>query len=247
MNIDLMQVNLEIMTTVELRKLAGQVGVKGMSSGRKADLLDKLYQMKVEIDNQRQAEQKPVVTPESKPAKATGKKRCAVCEIRPASPLTAEGMTCELCYEEAGWENAHSDHGHDDIDTYSLENTHFTEQAEVDAYIAETKQEMESCWICQPSLNKASGAKVRVGTPRLGMTFNVTIKADGATKATEVKALLKARGLSGAKITETDGGVMLELSKAGIVCVWSDSGKRIVTQVNGKNVRNVSEILQKLV
>jgi hypothetical protein len=242
MNIDLMQVNLENMTTVELRKLAGQVGVKGMSSGRKADLLDKLYQMKVEIDNQRQA----VVTPESKPAKSTGKKRCAVCEIRPASPLTAEGQTCELCYEEAGWENAHSDHGHDDIDTYSLENTHFTEQAEVDAYIAETKQEMESCWICQPSLNKASGAKVRVGTPRLGMTFNVTIKADGATKATEVKALLKARGLSGAKITETDGGVMLELSKAGIVCVWSDSGKRIVTQVDGKNVRNVSEILQKL-
>jgi hypothetical protein len=244
MNIDLMQVNLENMTTVELRKLAGQVGIKGMSSGRKADLLDKLYQMKVEIDNQRQA----VVNPEPKAPKGRAtKKRCAVCEIRPASPLTAEGQTCELCYEEAGWENAHSDHGHDDIDTYSLENTHFTEQAEVDAYIAETKQEMESCWICQPSLNKASGAKVRVGTPRLGMTFNVTIKADGATKATEVKALLKARGLSGAKITETDGGVMLELSKAGIVCVWSDSGKRIVTQVNGKNVRNVSEILQKLV
>lgn len=223
--------NLNDMKTVELRKLAGSLGIKGMSSARKEQLIP--------VIEAKQAEAAPK-------AKSPKSKRCAVCEIRPAHPSTAEGMTCIPCYDEAGWENAHSDHGHNDIDTYTVDNTHFNEQAEVDAYIAETKREMEECWICQPSLNKATGAKERVGTARLGMKFNVTIKADGATKAAEVTALLKARGLSGAKVTDTRDGVMLELPKAGIVCVWSASGKRIVTQVNGKNVRNVSEILQKL-
>jgi hypothetical protein len=99
----------------------------------------------------------------------TTNRKCEICNTRPVgNEAKAEGFKyCDPCYTEANWENTHSDYGHDDIDTYSLENTTFKVQAEVDRYISDTKVEMASCWICHPELNEATAAYTpRTGTPR---------------------------------------------------------------------------------
>lgn len=90
---------------------------------------------------------------------------CFDCGTRPQ--ISGDSVLCEPCDEYAGWENAHSDHGHDDIDTYSLENTHFTTQAQVDAYIEYTKADMTMCPVCHPELD------TRSDTPRTGHTNTV--------------------------------------------------------------------------
>lgn len=80
------------------------------------------------------------------------RKLCTECGTRPQVPGDVE--LCSVCSDFAEWENSHSDHGHGDIDTYSLENTIYTDQADVDAYIAETKIEMVNCPVCHPELDK---------------------------------------------------------------------------------------------
>lgn len=79
------------------------------------------------------------------------RKVCIDCGLRPQVSGNIE--LCTGCDEYAGWENTHSDSGHYDIDTYSLENTTFSRQVEVDNYIADTKIEMESCPVCHPELD----------------------------------------------------------------------------------------------
>lgn len=57
---------------------------------------------------------------------------------------------CNYCFEEGGWENTHSDAGHNKIDL-----TNMTEAE---------RQETLGCWICFPELNLAQ-RPARVGQP----------------------------------------------------------------------------------
>lgn len=41
------------------------------------------------------------------------RKMCHYCQMRPATNLLDSGI-CEPCYDYQGWENAHSDEGHDE-------------------------------------------------------------------------------------------------------------------------------------
>lgn len=73
-------------------------------------------------------------------------KLCNVCNIRKvgtkgSDPLSAKlaGM-CGLCMDEGGWENTHSDEGHEE------------------ATIA-TPELTNGCWICHPELNEAANWK----------------------------------------------------------------------------------------
>lgn len=80
------------------------------------------------------------------------KKLCDICGIRNAVSTSVNNGTdgmCVPCYDEAGWENTHSDGAHDDIAAGTYEN--------VDEAVY-----MESCWICHPELNKAK-APAKVG------------------------------------------------------------------------------------
>jgi hypothetical protein len=97
------------------------------------------------------------------------RKLCTVCEIRTQYTGAAGGETaprlsdmCNPCYAEGGWENTHSDGGHDQI----LAGTHTTD----DAY---TISDMEFCWICHPELNLAKVA------PKAGHT-NTAAKTRGS-------------------------------------------------------------------
>lgn len=84
--------------------------------------------------------------------------------------LTAAGLDlCGPCYEEAGWENAHSDHGHTAItatpegeypEAWGVPAAH--KLAGDLAYVAEIREDMKACWICHPELNAAQKAH----TPR---------------------------------------------------------------------------------
>lgn len=91
------------------------------------------------------------------------RKLCTVCNTRtqytgpgddPAPRLTE---MCNPCYTEGGWENTHSDGGHDAI--------------KAGTFVADnhTAMDMQICWICNPEMNLAQ----KVTTPRTGHTNTV--------------------------------------------------------------------------
>lgn len=106
--------------------------------------------------------------------KTTARKLCSICVAlkrptpRPVAPKhqrDEQGMSgdmdyCVPCFVEAGWENEHSDDGHEDIDTYTVAGTIFQTQDELDDYVAQTKKRMEECWLCHPALNQATAEYV---------------------------------------------------------------------------------------
>lgn len=94
------------------------------------------------------------------------RKDCNTCGIRKGTTANGKDFAdmCDPCYEEAGWENTHSDGDHDSIIAGTVAygmTTHKTKEA----FEAWLKEEREGCWICFPELNlakkpaKASGAR----------------------------------------------------------------------------------------
>lgn len=74
-------------------------------------------------------------------------KMCNVCNKRrgktgsKGTETSPHADMCNYCWEEGGWENTHSDAGHEHIDLANM--------TEAD------KQETSGCWICWPELNLA--------------------------------------------------------------------------------------------
>jgi hypothetical protein len=100
--------NLTAMKTVELRKLAGSIGIKGMSSARKGDLIPAI------IASAAKAERTENGTVKGK--------LCAECGEKPVDRKTqgADSTMCDDCFEYAGWENTHSDEDHQGTDNLAL-------------------------------------------------------------------------------------------------------------------------------
>jgi hypothetical protein len=81
-------------------------------------------------------------------------KLCNVCEKRRVGttgedPVSAKhsGM-CGLCYDEGGWENTHTDRGHESFRT---------EDGTIDLTLAdEDGTPLKHCWICNPAANEAA-------------------------------------------------------------------------------------------
>jgi hypothetical protein len=182
----------------------------------------------------------------------TTTKRCVSCNLRPqmtrSNPNFSHGTeSCEPCDTLGGWENAHSDAGHDDIDSYTVENTTFKTKAEVKAYIAETKREMESCWVCHPELDQTrKDYTPRTGTSRKGMKLNVTRSQSAKEKAALVTMAIEGKGNGSVKVY-TRKGVTTLTGKIGdeitVKVVW-DGARFSTGQINGRKVRNVSETLK---
>lgn len=82
-------------------------------------------------------------------------KKCTVCSIR--APKTGSKGTetsphndlCNYCFEESGWENTHSDYGHDAILAAIEAGTELTKRQQDEAEM------MQDCWICHPERNLA--------------------------------------------------------------------------------------------
>lgn len=134
------------------------------------------------------AEAKVQTTVKDERAKAAKKaaapkqgKRCEICNQRPAGGKDAKanglGQYCDPCYEEANWENTHSDNGHFDAD------------AVLKGY--ESQEVLDACWICHPELNQASAAYVaRQGTSREGMRLVVPVRGAAQDKVAAVAGKL---------------------------------------------------------
>lgn len=190
---------LENMTAVELRKLGGAMGIKGASKGKKAELvasitelllasLENLRAEAAKMAAEREAEVKAIEiesTPNEAPA-APAEGKCIACGMRngmTAKQAREQGMggsyrdICLPCYEEAGWENTHSDAGHADFDLANL-----TE---------EQATEVHGCWICYPELNEAKKAP-RAGRSRAGMV--IIAKGTEIHKSATFKAAAEAAG-----------------------------------------------------
>jgi hypothetical protein len=84
-------------------------------------------------------------------------KLCTICvKRRPGTgskglETSSDPETCNYCHEEGGWENTHSDYGHEAI----------LAKFKADGYQSLTEQERgewdasKGCWICHPELNLA--------------------------------------------------------------------------------------------
>jgi hypothetical protein len=176
-------------------------------------------------------------------------KRCEICETRPVSPQIKRYTSfnyCEPCDTKAGMENAHSDHGHGDIDTYTLANTNFTKKSELEAYKAETKAEMETCWVCHPELDQSDESYVqRDGTSRAGMT--IYAKGSAKEKAALIALAAEGTGNGSVKYRTVKGVTTLKGTANGVEIRMTWEGDRFVSGTFGpRKVRNVSEALRRI-
>jgi hypothetical protein len=160
------------LTTVALRKMASEYGIKGMSSARKADLLAAIEIKEIELAQieelaaviagkakaakksvaKRDLDQSDVdadgeMAADAKPAKKSTK--CNVCGTRKIDKKTQgrDSTMCAPCYDYAGWENSHNDNGHDAI-----------QGSETPEHI----EEMRGCLVClglDPAKEDAKPAK----------------------------------------------------------------------------------------
>lgn len=176
-------------------------------------------------------------------------KRCEMECGRPASSESPEGRICAPCLEEAEWENLHSDNGHEGIDTLEIGNTNLRSKKAFNAFVAETKAEMESCWVCHPEFNKAKEIYVqRTGTSREGIKLSVPPKADAKTKALSVAAKIEGRHFEKGSVKVRTVKGITTLRAGEVTLTWDVNGRFVSagSSVNGKKVRNVSEALRVL-
>jgi hypothetical protein len=111
------------------------------------------------------------------------KKLCIICGRRNATSANGPDMNdmCDPCYTEAGWENTHSDGGHDEINAGTYVN-------------ADEKIYMDNCWICHPELNKAL-AEVKTGhTNTVAKSYHSHAKCTHPTTPKARAACRKAGG-----------------------------------------------------
>jgi|SRR5688500_7956470 len=79
---------------------------------------------------------------------AKNAKRCVTCKVRPITTEVKGPELCDVCYEYAGWENTHSDSGHDDPEGSD---------------VLDLADEMSICPVCNPELDTRFNAKPKAG------------------------------------------------------------------------------------
>lgn len=175
-------------------------------------------------------------------------KTCSICSTRPvpsAKARTEAGMSLDMdycfeCFEEADWENTHSDFDHEGSNAGNTDET-------------------DACWICHPELNQAKAEyTTKAGTSRAGMIIHVSMRADGPTKAAQVEEQFKAIETTGeqweiktSKPTKRNNHITkLTASSAQetYVLSWDIQGRfnggTVTEDGKSRKVRNVSEALR---
>ncbi|GAA2648493.1 hypothetical protein [Paractinoplanes durhamensis] len=216
-------------TTTALRKLAQELGLKGMGSANKATLLPAIT-----AELERRAAAEAVI---EKAGKAP--KLCAICGKR--RPTSKNGKDfrdqCDPCHVEAGWENTHSDGGHADI--LAVE-----EEQRTDVQ----RKEIDGCWVCFPELNRAK-RDPRPGQARAGQVVvakgNKAEVFKAAAEAAEYRVDIETNDANRTVATATcRDGSWIQLVWNGAAYDYPNSSAK----VNGKErkVRNLAEALRLL-
>lgn len=182
------------------------------------------------------------------------RKLCNICNIRPVDKAAGIDDACVPCYEEGGWENAHSDNAHEALSAVAedaktagavelrkiapkagIKSAAKYKSAELRAMILEAvEREQTGCWICHPELNEAQKtpraprkrAASVVGISRKGQKINVPLRAPGELKA---QVVIRAAGEERAALTMLGGGVcVLDVSIDGTTTLhlaWDADGR----------------------
>lgn len=223
----LTETGLNLNTAVELRKAAAELGIKGASKGRKADLIREIM---ILVDAAKAEAAAKVESPKA----ATRKGSCEDCGRKVVNSI--HSTLCPVCYDYAGWENTHSDSGHGD-------------------HAGAPSEEMADCPVCRPELDKRFSR--REGRSRAGMEIvakgtevhkSNTFKVAAEAKGWIVKVMDTHEGTEGEDAryvaTATKDGDTIELSWNGRAYDYPNSGATL----NGKarKVRNLKEALRLL-
>lgn len=178
------------------------------------------------------------------------RKICNICNIRPVDKNAGIQDACMPCYEEGGWENAHSDNAHDTLTEVAeaaktasavelrklapkagIKNAGQHKSAELRAMIVDAVEaEQTGCWICHPELNEAQRTpKTRKASTgerpsRVGQVINVPLRAPGEVKA-EV-TMKKIGKPQASNISTSAGNVVLSVTLVGLTLrlVWDAEG-----------------------
>lgn len=222
------------MNAIETRKLAQELGIKNVAKFKKAEL----DEMIAAIEAERAAAAKKAAKP-TKVQKMLSGKICSICEVRPVGTgpgdddraYAKEYGYCNTCMTLAGWENAHSDYAHDDIEPQSDDETDTS------------GRKFSDCWVCHPELDATREAYVpRAGVSRKGQKLTVTLKATGEQKANEVAEQIGAEF----RITINSKAGVITLKVQDLVIRWDAQGHFLYGQsfLGTKKVRNAAEAIR---
>jgi len=183
----------------------------------------------------------------------TKSRRCVMGCGRPADSSTPEGLSCTPCDTKAGYENAHSDNGHDTIEKLTVKGSVFKTKAELEAWRDSERVFMAECWICDPSLDLSAKTYVeRQGTSRAGVRHSVPLREAGQVKAAIVAEKLGESFHTEIKVAKKADRVTLVAEGAGetMELLWDLAGRFVTgtwsVNLDGAHdrirlVRNVSE------
>lgn len=214
---------------------AGRDAAKATKDAEKlnavADVLDAIHAASVTAE------------PAAKPAKGL----CIVCGERKGMSKAARDRhgvgsdfadMCEADYIESGYENEHSDYGHQ---------TGKGDQG----------GDVEHCWVCFPDLKadfiSSSYRPGHAGTSRAGMKLSVPVRAAGQVKAATTKARLDAAGIeSSVKGKKGTIRLVIESGDVRITLAWDINGaylyeeSSVIKGGKARKVRNVKAALTAL-
>lgn len=191
-------------------------------------------------------------------------KTCSICSLRPVASLqnrNEAGMSgdmdyCVPCFDEAGWENSHSDDDHEGFESLTVRQSSFRTKAELEAWKADLRETVKACWVCTPELNLAKRPYTpRQGTSRAGMTITVPIREAGEVKAEVVRVALTDERQNGRfeisiKTVKKTGEVFLSAKSAqeSFQLRWDARGRfaggTVSEGTSTRKVRNVAEVLR---
>jgi hypothetical protein len=157
---------------------------------------------------------------DAKPAKKTSRKMCQVCSKRPVHRKTQgrDSTMCEPCYDYAGWENTHSDNGHEAMDVNAI-----NPSDEEKAIIAD----MADCPVCQGNDPANDVVKTKANGSKPGRTVSKPMAVESKSfdaKAKAFAAIAKAAGWKAHthKISASSAQVIAVLGAESLSMVWEN-------------------------
>jgi hypothetical protein len=145
--------------------------------------------------------------------KRSGRKMCQICAKRPVDTKTAgrDSTMCEPCYEYAGWENTHSDDGHEGTAPIDPDD------------LAAWEAEKANCPVCQGNDPANKPARKNGSKPGRSVTKPMTTESKSFdAKAKAFAAVAKAAGWSAKihKISANSAQVIATSHGETISMVW---------------------------
>lgn len=222
--------NLPGVSATELRKMAPQFGLKGMSSARKADIIAAITEvLNAQIFEAEREAELAAIEAESKPNPvATKRGFCTECGRK--EDFRGSGL-CEADRTYGEWENNHSDEGHGQ------------EGGNADGATP------NDCWVCHPELDERKAKRPQAGSSKAGMVVHA--KGDISAKVAVVREAAEARGLKVlAETLKHEYRLVATGDGFELTVTWDGHGRydypKSGALVAGKvrKVRNVSEALR---